>query len=481
MDLVDESTTCCYSPKLPENTYQRVQPSLETLVEFLHAFTASEPYLGLRYIEETEISRLFEDVVMKGMSDHVNSSIVYSALSIGCLISMRRSGVSQEAESHMRCLYSNAMVHIEKLHMCPSRALSFKPAILTELYRQLLHFWSFHTSNVFGEMTDPAKKSIAPYSVVGKTAIITGAGSGINFSFAELLLERGCNVVIADLALRPEAEQLVSSYQDKSNARPRAVFVKTDVTSWPALSNMFKVAIEEFGSFDIFCPGAGVYEPHWSNFWHPPGSSESKDSVEGGKYALLDINITHPIRSTQLAISYWLHPKEATNAALPPSIKASPENPKRIVHISSVAGQVANINAPLYAASKFAITGFVRSLARLEGTNGIRVNAVAPGVVQTPLWTEHPEKLVNLDEAQDGWVTPREVAEAMLRCVEEEALVGGSILEVGKDNTRLVEAFNAPGPDPDPKRGLVARNGSKGTDMVFSWLRDAAKWAVGRD
>ncbi|EXF82106.1 short chain dehydrogenase [Colletotrichum fioriniae PJ7] len=350
-------------------------------------------------------------------------------------------------------------------------------------------------------MTDPIKKSIPPYTVAGKTAIITGAGSGINpadpspsqkslviqsnlginFSFAELLIERGCNVVIADLALRPEAEQLVSSNQDKSNARPRAVFVKTDVTSWPALTNMFKVAIEKFGSFDIFCPGAGVYEPHWSNFWHPPGSSESKDSADGGKYALLDINITHPIRSTQLAISYWLHPKEATNAALPPSIKASPENPKRIVHISSVAGQVANINAPLYAASKFAITGFVRSLARLEDTDGVRVNAVAPGVVRTPLWTEHPEKLVNLDEAQDGWVTPREVAEAMLRCVEEKALVGGSILEVGKDNTRLVEAFNAPGPDPDPKRGLVARNGSKGTDMVFSWLRDASKWAVGRD
>ncbi|KAL0782168.1 hypothetical protein CaCOL14_000074 [Colletotrichum acutatum] len=341
--------------------------------------------------------------------------------------------------------------------------------------------WSFHTSDAFGDMTDPARKSIPPYSVAGKTAIITGAGSGINFSFAELLLERGCNVVIADLALRPEAEQLVSSKQDKSNARPRAVFVKTDVTSWPALSNMFKVAIEEFGSFDIFCPGAGVYEPHWSNFWHPPGSSESKDSVDGGKYALLDINITHPIRSTQLAISYWLHPKEATNAVLPPPIKASPENPKRIVHISSVAGQVANINAPLYAASKFAITGFVRSLARLEETDGVRVNAVAPGVVRTPLWTEHPEKLVNLDEAQDGWVTPREVAEAMLRCVEEEDLVGGSILEVGKDNTRLVEAFNAPGPDPNPKRGLVARNGSRGTGMVFSWLRDATRWAVGRD
>lgn len=302
---------------------------------------------------------------------------------------------------------------------------------------------------------------------------------GINLSFAELLLKHGCNVVVADISLRPEAETLLSHHKD-TNAKPRAVFVKTDVSSWPALSNMFNVTITEFGGFDILCPGAGVYEPHWSNFWHPPGSSESKDSVDGGHYALLDINVNHPIRSTQLAISYWLHPSEVTNASLPPAVKASPQNPKRIVHISSVAGQVPNINAPLYAASKFAITGFVRSLARLEETDGVRVNAVAPGVVRTPLWTEHPEKLMNLDTEQDGWVTPQEVAEAMLRCVEEEALVGGSILEVGKDNTRLVETFNDPGPDRNPKKGLIARNVSNGTNAVFAWLNDASKWAVGR-
>ncbi|KAF9870982.1 nad-dependent 15-hydroxyprostaglandin dehydrogenase [Colletotrichum karsti] len=317
------------------------------------------------------------------------------------------------------------------------------------------------------------------FTVSGKTAIITGAGSGINFSFAELLLKRGCNVVIADIALRPEAKDLVSQHQGPG--KPRAVFVETDVTSWPALSRTFGVAITEFGGFDIICPGAGVYEPHWSNFWHPPGSAESKDSVDGGHYKLLDININHPIRTTQLAISHWLHPKESTNSELPAVTQASPTNPKRIVHISSVAGQVPNINAPLYSASKFAITGFVRSLARLEETDGIRVNAVAPGVVRTPLWTEHPEKLINLDESQDGWVTPQEVAEAMLRCAEDDGVPGGSILEVGKDNTRLVQPFNDPGPDRDPKRGLIARNVSNGTAMIFNWLKDASMWAVGRD
>ncbi|KAK2771200.1 nad-dependent 15-hydroxyprostaglandin dehydrogenase [Colletotrichum kahawae] len=326
-------------------------------------------------------------------------------------------------------------------------------------------------------MAGNTSKQSTPFSVSGKTAIVTGAGSGINFSFAELLLKRGCNVVIADLALRPEAEELVS----KHNSNPRAIFVKTDVTSWPALSKIFDVTLAKFGSFDILCPGAGVYEPHWSNFWHPPGSSESKDSIDGGHYKLLDINITHPIRATQLAISYWLHPKEVTDAKLPAAAKASPGNPKRIVHISSVAGQVPNINAPLYSASKFAITGFVRSLARLEETDGVRINAVAPGVVRTPLWTEHPEKLISLDESQDGWVTPDEVAEAMLRCAEDDGVPGGSILEVGKDNTRLVQTFNDPGPDKDPKKGLMARNVFNGTAMVFTWLKDATMWAVGRD
>ncbi|KUI71497.1 15-hydroxyprostaglandin dehydrogenase [NAD(+)] [Cytospora mali] len=318
--------------------------------------------------------------------------------------------------------------------------------------------------------------SFTPFSVSGKTAIVTGAGSGINLAFAALLLSRDCNVVLADLALRPEAEALVARHSDAGKS-PRAVFVKTDVTSWPSLSKMFDVTLAEFGDIDVVCPGAGVYEPHWTNFWHPPGSRESKDAIDGepGHYSLLDINLTHPIRATQLAISHWLHPPSSS-----PRVKVSSSNPKRIVHISSVAGQMPNINAPIYSASKFAITGFVRSLADLDEKHGIRVNAVAPGVVRTPLWLEHPEKMVNIDPERDGWVTPDECAVAMLRCVEEGDLVGGTILEVGKDNTRCVGCLNDPGPSPDPKDGLVSRNLKDGTDMVWTWLEDESIWGPGR-
>ncbi|ROW16007.1 hypothetical protein VPNG_02603 [Cytospora leucostoma] len=311
-----------------------------------------------------------------------------------------------------------------------------------------------------------------PFSVSGKTAIVTGAGSGINLAFASLLLKKGSNVILADLGLRPEAEKLVASYSDAGTS-PRAIFVKTDVTSWPALSNLFKVAIAEFGDVDIVCPGAGVFEPPWSSFWLPPGSSEAKDAIDAhpGHYALLDINLTHPIRATQLAISHWLHPPADSKRA-----KVSTTNPKRVVHVSSVAGEAPPFNAPIYAASKFAINGFVRSLSQLDDQHGIRVNAIAPGIVRTPLWTDHPEKLVYVDPNDDGWVTPDECAVAMLRLVEEGGLVGGTVLEVGKDNSRSIQTFNDPGPSFDPKDGLVSRDLVSGTNQVWKWLDDKSIW-----
>jgi NAD(P)-dependent dehydrogenase (short-subunit alcohol dehydrogenase family) len=253
---------------------------------------------------------------------------------------------------------------------------------------------------------------------------------GINFAFTSLLLSRGCSVLLADLSLRPEASLLLAQYASS----PRAVFCVTDVSDWKQLDRMFKTAIEEFGEVDIVCPGAGIYDPHWSNFWHAPGTPRSRDDAEGGRYRSLDVNVTHPIRVTQLAISHFLNPG-------PGHTKASPTNPKRVVLISSIAGQMSNLHTPLYVAGKHAMNGFIRSLTALEDKFGIRVNGVAPGVIKTPLWTEAPEKLGFVDEERDEWASQEEVAEAMVRCVEEGRLVGGVVLEVGKEQTRSVEAL----------------------------------------
>lgn len=166
---------------------------------------------------------------------------------------------------------------------------------------------------------------------------------------------------------------------------------------------------------------------------------------------MVDINITHPIRTTQLAIAHFLRHRENGR-------------PKHIVHISSIAGQNSAFAAPIYVATKHAINGLVRSLGKLERL-GIRVTAVAPGVIKTPLWTDHPEKLKMVLDSSDEWVTPEEVGEVMLALVQQEqvsevigdrsgkgkqfTVSGGNIYEVSK-TVRLVNAFNDEGPGNRP-------------------------------
>ena len=236
---------------------------------------------------------------------------------------------------------------------------------------------------------------------------------------------------------------------------------------------MFEVAQQQFGSVDIVCPGAGVYEPAFSSFWCPPGpKSPSKDSPDGGRYGSLDINLTHPIRVTQLAISHFL-------TASPP---ASVQNPKTVIHVSSIAGQASPLPAPIYNATKHAINGFVRSLAPLEASLGIRVAAVAPGVVKTPLWTENADKMKGVG-ANDAWVTPEEVAGVMIALVDTDEvgnvsgdldkgekfrIKSGSILEVSAGSVRDVMAFNDPGPGNRP--GNTASNMGQLEDDVWTAL-----------
>jgi len=125
------------------------------------------------------------------------------------------------------------------------------------------------------------------------------------------------------------------------------------------------------------------------------------------------------------------------------------KKPGVVVHISSVAGQEPFFPTPIYVASKHAINGFVRSMYRLENPPShlpkIRINAVAPARILTPLWTDHPEKLKMVNKDNPGWISPEEVADVMLDLVQKEEHVGGTILEVG-ERIRKVMIYNDPGP-----------------------------------
>jgi short-subunit dehydrogenase involved in D-alanine esterification of teichoic acids len=135
---------------------------------------------------------------------------------------------------------------------------------------------------------------------------------------------------------------------------------------------------------------------------------------------------------------------------------------------------MSNLHTPIYVAAKHAMNGFIRSLGDLDARIGVRVNGVAPGLIKTPLWTEHPEKLQFFDENKDEWATPEEVAEAMVRCLEEPELGGGTVLEVGHKQTREVKQLNDPGPS---GAGHTVSNISSKYEEVYGWLGENG-WGV---
>ncbi|KAI3540764.1 hypothetical protein CABS03_13714 [Colletotrichum abscissum] len=307
-------------------------------------------------------------------------------------------------------------------------------------------------------------------SVAGKYAVITGAGSGINLAFARLLLEKGCSVIIGDLALRHEAQKLLEQYphpqpgsntsNNKNNSdRPSALFQETNVASWPSLSRLWSSALSSFPQIDIVVPGAGLFEPAWSSFWHPPKTgtnpdSESRDAAdaEPGTYAVLDVNLTHPIRLSQLAIGYWT--QEGKGGCL--------------VHVSSIAGHAAGIGSPLYIASKHGLHGFVRCMAGMRDRLGIRCSAVAPGAVMTPMWSEDPgKKHMTQGEGVELFLEPEEVARGMLELCENPEYGNGTILEVSKGATRVVPLYRA---EPPSGVGVVLPRLAENAEKVWKKL-----------
>jgi NAD(P)-dependent dehydrogenase (short-subunit alcohol dehydrogenase family) len=172
------------------------------------------------------------------------------------------------------------------------------------------------------------------------------------------------------------------------------------------------------------CPA--YCEKPWSSFWH---FTDSIDNDSTSSFKTFDINITHPVRATQLAIDSFIRQKLGHGV---------------VVIISSIAAQFCSLPTPMYSASKHAISGFTRALADLEPKLNIRVNAVAPGCVKTPIWTQ--DKLPWVDEDVDTWVTAKQVADVMLDLITNENNVGGTVLEVGADKVRAVQELNDPGP-----------------------------------
>ncbi|KAH7077570.1 hypothetical protein BKA63DRAFT_592752 [Paraphoma chrysanthemicola] len=249
---------------------------------------------------------------------------------------------------------------------------------------------------------------VGDISLRGKIVVVTGGGSGIHLAFCKAAHAQGAKIIIADLRLSEDAGSLDENI----------IFHQCDVSKWSDLKELTRVALRSYGEVpDVFVAGAGVFEPTWSNFW---------DDTEEETYKAVQINVNHPIKLTRLAIR---------------AFKSSGK--KGVVLImASIAGYSSQFPAPMYSATKHALVGFTKSMQPLEELAGIKVVAICPGIVKTPLWTSDPDHTARYGYSDSYSISAEDVAKAELKLITEGRYGGGTIYEISLFGERVVPEWN---------------------------------------
>ena len=217
----------------------------------------------------------------------------------------------------------------------------------------------------------------------GKVALVTGAGSGIGEACALALAARGARVVLADIDLAA-AERVAGAI---GKAEGVAAPVRADVADPASVEAMVKFAVDTYGGLDVAVNNAGI-----GGESNPTGAY----SPEGWR-RVIDVNLNGVFYCMRYEIPAMLTRSHGA-----------------IVNMSSILGAVGFANSPAYVAAKHGVVGLTQTAAIEYATQGIRVTAVGPGFITTPLLS------ANLDEATQRAIgemhpvkrmgTPEEVA-----------------------------------------------------------------------
>lgn len=238
-------------------------------------------------------------------------------------------------------------------------------------------------------------------SFEGKSALITGGASGIGLATGRMLVERGCRVVLADLA--DESGEVAARSIG-------ATFVHLDVSS----SEEWNALVATRPTFDILHLNAGV-----STLW-PSGPKPDPGAVR-----LLDLSDQAIRRVVSVNIEGVVF---GVRAMLPALIG---RGGGAIVATSSLAGVSGLAPDPLYALSKHAVVGLVRSLEPTLAPLGIAIHAVCPGVTDTGMLDDSSRH--ELLEVGFPLMTPAQVAEAVLSALQSELSGQVWICQPGRD------------------------------------------------
>lgn len=234
--------------------------------------------------------------------------------------------------------------------------------------------------------------------ITGKVALITGAGSGIGRACAQSLAALGASVVVADIDEGGGRDTVTSIATTGGTAE----FVRADVSDLEELAAMFATTEERFGGLDILCNNAGIVcgEPLW------PATDPLVLATQ------VMVNLGAVILGTRLAVDLL--------AARGGGV---------VVNIASLGALLPLGDEPGYSATKAGVVMFTRACADLHRTRNIRVNALLPALVDTPLLAKSGDGSTEAAWARQArqifpLLSPAVVADAVVELVRDDSLAG---------------------------------------------------------
>ncbi|HIZ07211.1 MAG TPA: 3-oxoacyl-[acyl-carrier-protein] reductase [Candidatus Eubacterium avistercoris] len=236
-----------------------------------------------------------------------------------------------------------------------------------------------------------------------KVALVTGASSGIGKEIAKMLAARGAKVIVNYMSSEESAKAVVAEIEEAGGT---AECIQCSVNDFAAVGAMMKDVIKRYGRIDILVNNAGI----------------TKDNLlmamkEEEFDAVIDVNLKGTFNTMRHVYRQMLKQKSGS-----------------IINISSISGVLGNPGQANYAASKAGVIGMTKSMARELAGRGVRVNAVAPGFVETPMTEKLSDTAREAGLAQvpmGRFAKPEEIASAVCFLASDEAsYITGQVLHV---------------------------------------------------